>query len=52
VDVFTAEIGDFSKYKLAKEFIRWTRAHEASDLSSEELRQWEKLITTVNRALK
>ncbi len=52
VDIFAAEIGDFSKYKLAKAFIRWTRGHEASHLTAEELQQWEKLISTVNRVLK
>lgn len=50
-DIFAAEIGDFSKYKLAKAFIRWTRGHEAPDLTAEELQQWEKLILSVNRAL-
>lgn len=52
VDIFTAEIPDFSKYKLAKTFIRWTRGHEASDLTAEERQQWETLITTINRVLK
>jgi len=52
VDIFTAEISDFSKYKLAKAFVRWTRGHEASDLKADERQQWEKLITTINRVLK
>ena len=30
VDIFTAEVAAFSKYKLAKAFLRWARAHEAS----------------------
>ena len=35
MDIFAAEIADFSKYKLAKAFLRWARAHEASDLTEE-----------------
>lgn len=52
VDVFSAEVDDFSKYKLAKAFLRWTRAREASDLTEEELRQWKTLVDTINKALK
>ena len=42
---------DFSKYKLAKAFIRWSREHELSDLQAIEIEQAEKLIEKVNRAL-
>ena len=42
---------DFSKYKLAKAFIRWSREHELSDLQATEIEQAEKLIEKVNRAL-
>jgi len=52
VDVFSAEVDDFSKYKLAKAFLRWTRAREASDLTEEELMQWKTLVDTINKALK
>jgi hypothetical protein len=52
VDIFTAEVPDFSKYKLAKAFLRWTRTHEASDLSSGERSQWTALVGAINRALK
>jgi energy-coupling factor transporter ATP-binding protein EcfA2 len=52
VDVFHAEIADFSKYKLAKAFLRWARAHEASNLTEEERKQWKTLIDTINKALK
>lgn len=51
-DVFAGEISDFSKYKLAKAFLRWTRNHEASDLSPDERGQWTTLISTINNALK
>jgi predicted ATPase/energy-coupling factor transporter ATP-binding protein EcfA2 len=52
VDIFTAEIADFSKYRLAKAFLRWTRDHEAKELSDDERRQWKKLIEAINAALK
>jgi len=52
VDVFNAGVKDFSKYKLAKAFLRWTRDHKADDLSDDERRQWKKLIEAINAALK
>jgi hypothetical protein len=52
IDIFTAEVADFTKYKLAKAFLRWARAHEASDLSADERSQWTALVEAVNKALK
>jgi predicted ATP-dependent endonuclease of OLD family len=52
VDLFGAEISDFSKYKLAKAFLRWSRDHSAGDLAEEERRQWKKLIEAINAALR
>jgi len=52
VDILASEIADFSKYKLAKAFLRWARAHEASDLTADERKQWTILISAINRALK
>jgi hypothetical protein len=52
VELFTAEINGFSKYKLAKAFLRWARDHELSDLSAEEIIQWKSLVGCINRALK
>lgn len=52
VSIFESEISDFSKYRLAKAFVRWSRDHEASDLSEREREQWKKLINAVNAALK
>ena len=52
IDVFEDEIADFSKYKLAKAFLRWSRTHEAGDLTSEERDQWSALIEKINKALK
>lgn len=51
VDVFASQIEEFSKYRLAKAFLRWTRNHEANDLSAEECEQWTSLINHINRAL-
>ena len=51
-DIFADEIKDFSKYKLAKAFLRWAREHEAADLTENERDQWSRLIDTINRALK
>ena len=54
VDIFTKEIGKgtFSKYHLAKAFLRWTQGHEAADLTDVERNSWEELIKRVNQALK
>jgi energy-coupling factor transporter ATP-binding protein EcfA2 len=52
IELFSNEIENFSKYKLAKEYIRWTQSHVADDLDSEEIVQWEGLIGNVNRVLK
>lgn len=52
VDIFASEIAGFSKYKLAKAFLRWAREHAASDLTEDEQRQWTTLISAINKALK
>ena len=52
VDIFAAEIGDFSKYRLAKAYLRWTREHSAPDLTEDERSSWVELIKRANRALK
>jgi predicted ATPase len=51
-DIFASENSDFSKYRLAKAFVRWTRDHKASDLSQKERSQWKALIEKINNALK
>jgi predicted ATPase len=52
VDIFAAEVANFSKYRLAKAFLRWAREHEASDLAEEERNQWKALIGAINKVLK
>ena len=51
-NIFAAEIGDFSKYRLAKAYLRWTREHSATDLTEDERSSWVKLIKQANRALR
>jgi hypothetical protein len=51
-DILTKANKDFSKYKLAKAFLRWSREHTASDLTDLERAQWSKLIGAINVALK
>jgi hypothetical protein len=52
VDVFAKSIKDFSKYRLAKAFLRWARDHSADDLSDAERRQWRTVIGAINTTLK
>jgi AAA15 family ATPase/GTPase len=52
IDVFTSEIKDFSKYKLAKAFLRWARENGFSDLTDEEQEYCKKLVDKVNKSLK
>lgn len=42
---------NFSKYRLAKAYLRWTRAHAASELMVDERTAWTTLIKKVNAAL-
>ena len=51
VDVFSGEIAEFSKYRLAKAFLRWARTHKATDLTADERRWWKKLVESINAAL-
>lgn len=52
IDIFFSEITDFSKYKLAKAFVNWTRNNDASLLTNDERKQWEKLFKTINKVLR
>lgn len=52
VDLFAAAGSGFSKYKLAKAYIRWTRDHTASDLTDVEREQFKTLIDKINKALR
>ena len=50
--VFARTIPDFSKYRLAKAFLRWARAHTGADLVEAESKQWSTLFDKINKALK
>ncbi len=50
VEMLKNENPDFSKYRLAKEFVRWTRDHSAQNLSETERKSWQKLISSINGA--
>ena len=52
VKTFESEVADFSKYQLAKAFLRWTKEHDAGDLSSEEREQWCDMIKAINGCLR
>jgi predicted ATP-dependent endonuclease of OLD family len=52
IDIFSAEVPDFSKYKLAKMYIKWTKENDAKKLKPTELANWKKMIQQVNKALK
>ncbi|WP_256670671.1 MULTISPECIES: hypothetical protein [unclassified Pseudomonas] len=53
IDIFQKVIGkDFSKYKLAKAFLKWSRDHVASNLTKSELEGCTNLINAINIALK
>ena len=52
VDIFADEIPDFSKYRLAKAYLRWTRSHSVTDLLADEQTQWKLLISSINKALR
>ncbi|EKS6737848.1 AAA family ATPase [Enterobacter ludwigii] len=52
VDVFQREVKEFSKYKLAKAFLRWSREHTLSDLTENEIQGCTNLINAINLALK
>jgi predicted ATP-dependent endonuclease of OLD family len=51
VDIFAAEITGFSKFKLAKAFLRWLTRHEWGDLTASEQASWKKLLAAINKGL-
>lgn len=51
VDVMAEEVPDFTRYKLAKAYLRWTALHKAEDLTFAEQAQWESLLDRIISAL-
>lgn len=52
IDIFSTEVPDFSKYKLAKMYIKWTKENQAKKLKPTELANWKKIIQQINKSLK
>ncbi|GJQ41211.1 MAG: hypothetical protein JETCAE03_07090 [Ignavibacteriaceae bacterium] len=52
VDIFSTEVTGFSKYNLAKAYVKWTRHHDAKDLTQTEKDVFKNLIQTINKVLK
>lgn len=50
--IFTRSITDFSKYRLAKAFLQWSRSHSSADLATGELGHWSALFEKINKTLK
>lgn len=51
VDIFEANVTGFSKYRLAKAFVRWSSTHALADLEPGEVSAWEGLLVAINRSL-
>lgn len=52
VDIFQSEVPNFSKYKLAKCYLRWCKSNDSSKLTTQEVSNWKSMIQDVNKALK
>lgn len=52
ISIFNDEVVQFSKYKLAKAYIRWTRSNDSSALTGDERSKWKGLIENINKVLK
>ena len=52
LSIFKDEISGFSKYRLAKAYLAWTRDHTADDLTSSERDSWTALIDKIGAALR
>ncbi|MFC5196623.1 AAA family ATPase [Bizionia hallyeonensis] len=52
IDIFAQEVPNFSKYKLAKAFLRWCKTNDSTKLTKDEVEHWKKLIDKINKALK
>lgn len=53
INIFEMKIGKgFSKYRLAKTFLKWSRDHSIADLTDNEVKGCQNLINAINLALK
>lgn len=51
VDILKKADKNFSKYKLAKEFLKWSKEHNINDLEESEKNNCQKLVDTINKRL-
>lgn len=52
IDIFSEDVPNFSKYKLSKAYVRWTRDNSSKQLNKDESARWVKLIDQINKCLK
>ncbi|WP_043661482.1 AAA family ATPase [Nocardia thailandica] len=52
IDIFTKEISGFSKYKLARAFVRWLSSHDVTDLTADERTGVTALFKAINNAVR
>ncbi|KNX80151.1 ATP-dependent OLD family endonuclease [Pseudomonas sp. 250J] len=52
IDLLSSANSSFSKYKLGKAYIRWTRENSANDLTEVERNHFKALIDKINKVLK
>ena len=52
IDIFVQEVPNFSKYKLAKAYLKWCKDNDSSKLTKDEIGNWKKLIEQINKSLK
>jgi len=51
-DVFASYATGFSRYKLARGYLKWTSEHEANEITPDERAQWFNLFSKINSALR
>jgi hypothetical protein len=51
-DVFASHAPGFSRYKLARAYLKWSGEHEANELEADERTQWFNLFGKINSALR
>ncbi len=52
IDIFSQEVPGFSKYKLAKAYLRWCKVNDSTKLTDSEVENWKKFINKINKVLK
>ena len=50
-EIFQSEVDDFSRYLLARRFVRWLTVNGASALRDQERAEWSQMFVEINRSL-